>query len=121
MPTYEYECTACGHKFEEWQSITAEPIKKCPACRKNKVKRLLGTGGAIIFKGSGFYGTDYRSESYKKAEKADSESKSTESKPAASTEGSSSASGATPAPTPSSEPKTDSGKTKNQKNDPKKP
>lgn len=78
MPTYEYRCDACGHEFEEWQSITAAPLKKCPACKKNKVKRLLGTGGAIIFKGSGFYTTDYRSDSYKKAQSADkpSESKS---------------------------------------------
>lgn len=72
MPTYEYACKACGHQFEEWQSITADPIKKCPSCGKKKVERLLGTGGAIIFKGSGFYITDYRSESYKKGEKADS-------------------------------------------------
>lgn len=79
MPTYEYECKACGHKFEEWQSITAKPIKKCPACGKSKANRLLGTGGAIIFKGSGWYSTDYRSDSYKKAEKADSEKSTTKS------------------------------------------
>lgn len=74
MPTYEYECEACGHTFEEWQSITAGALKKCPSCGKKKLKRLIGTGGAIIFKGSGFYETDYRSESYKKGEKADSSS-----------------------------------------------
>jgi len=59
MPTYEYECTECGHLFEVFQSITAEPIKKCPKCN-GKARRLLGTGIGIIFKGSGFYATDYR-------------------------------------------------------------
>jgi putative FmdB family regulatory protein len=72
MPTYEYECGACGHRFEEWQTITSEPLKKCPSCKKRKLERLLGTGGAIIFKGSGFYITDYRSEGYKEAAKSDS-------------------------------------------------
>jgi putative FmdB family regulatory protein len=72
MPTYEYQCDACGKKFEKFQSITAAPIKKCPKCGKNKVRRLISTGAGLIFKGSGFYITDYRSESYK--EKAKSES-----------------------------------------------
>jgi len=76
MPTYDYECDACGHKFEEFQSMKDEPLKKCPACKKSKLRRLLGTGAAIIFKGSGFYQTDYRSESYKSGAKAD-ESKTT--------------------------------------------
>ena len=71
MPTYEYKCDACGHAFEQFQSITAAPVRKCPACGKNKVKRLLGIGAGVIFKGSGFYETDYRSESYKNAAKAD--------------------------------------------------
>jgi putative FmdB family regulatory protein len=70
MPTYDYECQACKHRFELFQSIKADPIKKCPECGKLKVKRLLGTGGALIFKGSGFYQTDYRSESYKAGEKS---------------------------------------------------
>lgn len=118
MPTYEYECTACGHKFEEWQSITADPVTKCPECKKKKVKRLLGTGGAIIFKGSGYYQTDYRSDSYKKAEKADSassssDSKSSESKSSSSTESAGTTS-SSPAPT---EKKTES---KPKKNDSKK-
>lgn len=73
MPTYDYECDACGHTFEEWQSFHDEPLTRCPACKKKKVRRLLGGGAAIIFKGSGFYQTDYRSESYKKAEKADAD------------------------------------------------
>jgi putative FmdB family regulatory protein len=73
MPTYDYECSACGHKFEQFQSITSDSLKKCPACRKSKLKRLIGTGAGIIFKGSGFYTTDYRSDSYKAAAKADSD------------------------------------------------
>ena len=72
MPTYEYECQRCGHQFEEYQSITASPLTDCAAdgCR-GQVKRLIGAGGGLLFKGSGFYITDYRSEGYKKAEKAD--------------------------------------------------
>lgn len=80
MPTYEYVCDACGHEMEEFQSITAKPLKKCPECGKSKLRRLMGTGAGIIFKGSGFYETDYRSDSYKKAAKADSESGKSESK-----------------------------------------
>ncbi len=71
MPTYDYECDACGHEFELFQSITEAIKRKCPECGKQKLRRLFGTGAAIVFKGSGFYETDYRSESYKKgAEKA---------------------------------------------------
>src|SRR5688572_920157 len=71
MPTYDYECDACGRKFEEFQSMMDKLLKKCPACKKPKLRRLLGTGAAIIFKGSGFYQTDYRSESYKSGAKAE--------------------------------------------------
>ena len=71
MPTYEYECKGCKHHFEELQSFSEEPLKKCPACKKKKLQRLIGAGAAIIFKGSGFYQTDYRSDSYKSAAKAD--------------------------------------------------
>jgi putative FmdB family regulatory protein len=67
MPTYDYECDGCGHKFELFQSITDSVKRKCPECRKQKLRRLFGTGAAIMFKGSGFYQTDYRSESYKSA------------------------------------------------------
>lgn len=74
MPTYEYKCDACGYELEEFQSITAKPLKKCPECGKSKLKRLLGTGAGIIFKGSGFYETDYRSEGYKESAKAEKES-----------------------------------------------
>lgn len=69
MPTYEYRCGNCGHEFEQFQSITAKPLRKCPKCGKNKLSRLIGTGAGVIFKGSGFYQTDYRSTSYKEAEK----------------------------------------------------
>lgn len=73
MPTYEYHCDACDHNFDEFQSMKDEPLKKCPKCGKNKLRRLFGTGAAVIFKGSGFYETDYRSESYKSAAKKDQE------------------------------------------------
>lgn len=71
MPTYDYLCDACGHRFELFQSIKAPSERKCPECGKRKLKRLLGTGGALIFKGSGFYTTDYRSSAYKEAAKKD--------------------------------------------------
>jgi putative FmdB family regulatory protein len=71
MPTYDYECDACGHKFEHYQGINDEVLKKCPECKKPKLRRLIGKGGAVVFKGSGFYQTDYRSESYKKAQAAE--------------------------------------------------
>ncbi|MFO8006639.1 MAG: zinc ribbon domain-containing protein [Candidatus Brocadiia bacterium] len=63
MPTYEYRCKHCGHEFEVFQSITAEPLKECPECGGNGVERLIGAGAGIIFKGSGFYATDYKSTS----------------------------------------------------------
>src|SRR5215831_15852137 len=71
MPTYDYVCDACGHEFELFQSITDSVKRKCPKCEKNKLRRLIGTGAAIMFKGSGFYQTDYRSDSYKKRADAD--------------------------------------------------
>lgn len=76
MPTYDYECDACGHTFELFQSITAPVKKKCPECSKLKLRRLFGTGAAIMFKGSGFYETDYRSDSYRKAADADKKAQS---------------------------------------------
>ncbi len=79
MPTYEYQCTNCSHRFEQFQSMKDKPLRTCPECGKKTLERLIGTGAAVIFKGSGFYQTDYRSESYKKA--AESESKSSETKP----------------------------------------
>ncbi|MBL8813659.1 MAG: zinc ribbon domain-containing protein [Planctomycetaceae bacterium] len=70
MPTYEYRCEACDHKWDEFQSITAKPTRKCPKCKKLKAERIISAGGGIIFKGSGFYQTDYRSDSYKKGAEA---------------------------------------------------
>jgi len=94
MPTYEYECTKCGYEFERFQNMSDEPLKRCPKCRC-KVRRLIGSGAGIIFKGSGFYETDYRSKSYQdgagkeakakketKASGSDSKSKSDKSKSA---------------------------------------
>jgi len=66
MPTYDYVCDACDHEFELFQSITAATKRKCPECGRLKLRRRIGPGAAIVFKGSGFYSTDYRSESYKK-------------------------------------------------------
>ncbi len=69
MPTYDYACDACEHTFEQWQSFKDDALTKCPACKKSKLRRLLGTGAAIVFKGSGFYDTDYRQkDEAKKAE-----------------------------------------------------
>ena len=73
MPTYEYECPDCGHQFERFQPITAKSVRVCPACGRRRVKRLIGTGGGIIFKGAGFYATDYRTESYNKQAKSEQE------------------------------------------------
>src|SRR4051794_41469954 len=67
MPTYDYSCDVCTHDFKVFEPITAQPQKKCPKCKKNKLRRLFGAGAGLIFKGSGFYQTDYRSDSYKKA------------------------------------------------------
>jgi putative FmdB family regulatory protein len=81
MPTYAYACEKCGHEFEKFQSMKDPVLKVCPEdlCRRKqwgrgRVRRLLGTGAGLIFKGSGFYITDYRSESYKAAAKAEKSS-----------------------------------------------
>ncbi|MFH5805914.1 FmdB family zinc ribbon protein [Alienimonas sp. DA493] len=74
MPTYDYKCRGCDHRWDEFQSITAEPTQKCPECGKKKAERVIGAGAGILFKGSGFYQTDYRSEGYKKAADADKKS-----------------------------------------------
>lgn len=90
MPTYDYICDSCHNEFEAFESITAPAQSVCPKCSEPKLRRKIGPGAAILFKGSGFYQTDYRSDSYKKRAEADkpsssagSESKSSESKPAA--------------------------------------
>lgn len=93
MPTYDYVCDACNHRFEEIQSFSAEVLKTCPACGEDKLRRLFGTGAAILFKGGGFYETDYRSDAYKSAAKSESEA----SKPAAADKPAASTSSTTPA------------------------
>jgi putative FmdB family regulatory protein len=74
MPTYDYTCDACEHTWEEFQSIKAAPTKKCPQCKKAKARRLISAGAGFLFKGSGFYITDYRSDSYKQRAEADKKS-----------------------------------------------
>lgn len=76
MPTYDYVCDACQHEFELFQSIKENAKRKCPKCGKLKLRRLFGTGAAIVFKGSGFYQTDHRSESYRKGAEADKKARS---------------------------------------------
>ncbi|HEV3166629.1 MAG TPA: zinc ribbon domain-containing protein [Isosphaeraceae bacterium] len=85
MPTYDYICDACGHEFEAYESIKADAQTVCPTCAEHKLRRKIGAGAAILFKGSGFYQTDYRSENYKKRAEADKPADSTSSKPAEST------------------------------------
>jgi putative FmdB family regulatory protein len=85
MPTYQYVCDACDHSFDEFQYFSDPVLTKCPSCKKKKLRRAFGTGAAVLFKGSGFYETDYRSESYKTGAKADTEGQAKpagESKPA---------------------------------------
>ena len=96
MPTYDYECEKCGHRFELFQSMKDEPKKRCPKCR-GKVRRLIGTGAGMIFKGSGFYVTDYRSDSYKSQKKSEGDA----SKPAPAPD---SPKADTPAPKPDAKP-----------------
>ena len=74
MPTYDYRCGDCGHNFELFHSMKEKPKKKCPKCGKNTLERLIGTGAGVLFKGSGFYETDYRSSSYKKGAEAEKKS-----------------------------------------------
>lgn len=115
MPTYDYKCDACGHEFERFHSITAAAMRKCPKCGKLKLRRLIGPGAGLIFKGSGFYITDYRSEGYKNAAKGESGATDTkDAKPAADTKPAADAkpksepasgSGSEPKPAPKSEPK----------------
>lgn len=87
MPTYDYECKKCDHRWELFQSIKANPARKCPECGKLSAKRVIGPGAGIIFRGSGFYQTDYRSDSYKKAAEADKKSADSASKSETKSEG----------------------------------
>jgi putative FmdB family regulatory protein len=102
MPTYDYICDGCGHEFEAYESIKADPQKACPECKTDRLRRKIGAGAAILFKGSGFYQTDYRSDSYKKSASADKPSEA----PAKPAESSTPAASSTPAKTDS--PKTQS-------------
>lgn len=107
MPTYDYVCDQCGNEFEAFESIMADPQKHCPKCETDNLRRKIGPGAAILFKGSGFYITDYRSDSYTKAAKADSSassasSSSSSSTPSTSTGGSSSAASGSSSSTPPS-------------------
>jgi putative FmdB family regulatory protein len=95
MPTYDYRCDGCDHTFEEFQSFSDKPLKKCPECGKPKLQRLFGTGAGIIFKGSGFYQTDYRSESYKQAAKAEQSASSGKKEDAGSSSGNGASKGET--------------------------
>lgn len=107
MPTYEYHCDACEHNFDEFQAMSDKPLKKCPQCGKPKLRRVFGAGAGIIFKGSGFYQTDYRSESYKAAAKAEQESSKPDSGDKSSTKGATEpAAKETVAKGPKSKPKT---------------
>jgi len=94
MPTYDYICDACQHEFEAYESIKSDSQIVCPTCHEPRLRRKIGAGAAILFKGSGFYQTDYRSESYKKGAQADKTSSEAASKPAESTPSS------TPSPAP---------------------
>ena len=94
MPTYDYKCDACEHTWEEYKSIKAEPTKKCPSCGKKKARRLIGAGAGLIFRGSGFYETDYRTDAYKKSAEADKASQTPPSGESKSTDSSASSSGA---------------------------
>jgi putative FmdB family regulatory protein len=106
MPTYDYICDDCGHEFEAFEPITSKPQTECPACKESKLRRKIGPGAAILFKGSGFYQTDYRSDSYKKAAKAEKSSSDTSGGAKSDSAGSTSA----PTPTPSTSSPTPSSK-----------
>lgn len=103
MPTYDYRCNGCGHTFEHFQSMSDPHLKKCPSCGKAKLERLIGAGAGLIFKGSGFYITDYRSDSYHEAAKKDGSGQAAaDAKPAPAAGGASAPAAkgdATPAPT----------------------
>ena len=112
MPTYDYECDACDATWELFQKMTDEPVKKCPECGKKKARRLFGTGAAVMFKGSGFYETDYRSKAYKKSAEADKKAATDGSESSKGSKSDSSKSDAAPAASSKSEsgPKKSSGK-----------
>ena len=102
MPTYDYICDACGHEFDAFESIKADPQTVCLSCGESKLRRKLGTGAAILFKGSGFYITDYRSDSYRKGAEADKSSTGSTEKGSSEKGSSSSSSSSGSSSTPSS-------------------
>jgi putative FmdB family regulatory protein len=104
MPTYDYKCDACEHTFEKFQSIKAPLLRKCPKCGKAKLRRLIGIGAAVIFKGSGLYQTDYRSPTYSKAAEADKSASSSTPAAASSTDGGKGAAAGEKAPAAKAEP-----------------
>ncbi len=113
MPTYDYRCDACGHEFEEFQAMSAKVLRRCPACRKQRLRRLFGTGAAIIFKGSGFYETDYKRKSPpggKSGGDGDSASKESGSGDGGTKEGGGKDAGGTAAPAKDAAPAADSSK-----------
>lgn len=109
MPTYDYRCKACGHALELFHSMTEAPKKRCPRCGKNQLERKIGAGAGFVFKGSGFYSTDYRSKDYERAAKAEQSSTTTEAKPSEAKAGDANASAPKPDPK-SSDTKTSDGK-----------
>ncbi|MFT3786490.1 MAG: zinc ribbon domain-containing protein [Tepidisphaeraceae bacterium] len=115
MPTYEYHCEACKHDFEKFHSMSAPPVKVCPKCGKRKVVRKIGVGAGIIFKGGGFYETDYRNESYKKAAEADKSPSTTTTDKPAETKAESKPAESKPAETPKAEPKPKTSRSKSKK------
>ena len=89
MPTYDYQCQACGHTWELFQSMNDDPVKSCPKCKKRKAKRLLGVGAGLIFKGTGFYETDYKSKSGSEKKESSDDSGSSDSSKSSDSGGSS--------------------------------
>ncbi len=109
MPTYEYICKSCGHELEIFQSMKDGPKRKCPACGKNTLERKIGIGAAVLFKGSGFYQTDYRSEAYKKSAESDKKpAEATKTDAGSKSDGSAKKPDGAKAETPKSEPKPES-------------
>ncbi len=100
MPTYDYHCRNCDHKFEHFQSITDKTLRRCPNCSKRALRRLIGAGSDLLFKGKGFYQTDYRSENYKKSEKAEKQATQPKKKSDKSTESAKSTADSTKQSTP---------------------
>lgn len=107
MPTYDYSCPDCSHKFQSFHSMSADPIKDCPECEQSNVRRLIGAGAGLIFKGSGFYITDYRTKSYTEGKERDGSSTPSPSKDS----GAAKPAASTPAPAASSSSSTSSGTT----------